>query len=190
MTELKGSRFTALLPEHLAYDLSVQAMAYAVGRQVEAICGYADKTGIYAAIALLPEAALDLLALELRTPAYDEAYSAETKRRLVQNSILAFAKMGTPGAVENLAKAIFGSGVVEEWFEYDGEPHHFKVRTGRPTDVIASHERFAEELKSVKRASSWLDSIEYEGEEVIATAYGMTAQAESSMTASAVASEY
>ena len=38
MIKLNGSRFTDIMPENLAQQPEVQAIAYAVGRQMEKLC--------------------------------------------------------------------------------------------------------------------------------------------------------
>ena len=68
MIKLSGSRFTDIMPENLAEQPEIQALAYAVGRQVEKLLAYADGARTYAAICAVPEKVLDLLAVELRTP--------------------------------------------------------------------------------------------------------------------------
>ena len=75
MIKLSGSRFTDIMPENLAEQPEIQALAYAVGRQVEKLLAYADGARTYAAIYAVPEKVLDLLAVELRTPSYDENFS-------------------------------------------------------------------------------------------------------------------
>ena len=67
MIKLSGSRFTDIMPENLAEQPEIQALAYAVGRQVEKLLAYADGARTYAAIYAVPEKVLDLLAVELRT---------------------------------------------------------------------------------------------------------------------------
>ena len=42
MIKLSGSRFTDIMPENLAEQTEIQALAYAVGRQVEKLLAYAD----------------------------------------------------------------------------------------------------------------------------------------------------
>ena len=41
MIKLSGSRFTDIMPENLAEQPEIQALAYAVGRQVEKLLAYA-----------------------------------------------------------------------------------------------------------------------------------------------------
>ena len=78
MIKLSGSRFTDIMPDNLASQVETQAFAYAVGRQIEKLCAYSDAARTYAAIATMPEWLLDYMAVELRTPSYDENYSLKT----------------------------------------------------------------------------------------------------------------
>ena len=110
MIKLSGSRFTNIMPENLAEQPEIQALAYAVGRQVEKLLAYADGARTYAAIYAVPEKVLDLLAVELRTPSYDENFSIKVKRTLIAESLLFYAQMGTPAAVNRIIETIFQAG--------------------------------------------------------------------------------
>ena len=120
MIKLSGSRFTDIMPENLAEQPEIQALAYAVGRQVEKLLAYADGARTYAAIYAVPEKVLDLLAVELRTPSYDENFSIKVKRTLIAESLLFYAQMGTPAAVNRIIETIFQAGHISEWWEYGG----------------------------------------------------------------------
>ena len=161
MIELKGSRFTQILPQNLSSQTRTRALAYAVGRQVDKLLALADRMVIWADLDRVPEQLLDYLAAELRTPAYRADYAVEVKRTLVRQSLLFYATMGTPGAVDRLIQSIFGSGQIQEWFEYGGEPHHFRATVGAEGVTITPEalEELRRVLSSVKRLSSWLDSI-------------------------------
>lgn len=161
MIELKGSRFTQILPYNLSSQTQTRALAYAIGIQVDKLLVMAERMVIWADLDRVPEQLLDYLAAELRTPAYSADYPVETKRTLVRQSLLFYATMGTPGAVDRLIQTIFGSGQIEEWYQYGGEPHHFRAAIGasRVTIGPAELDAFRRVLSSVKRLSSWLDSI-------------------------------
>lgn len=160
MIKLSGSRFTDIMPENLASQVETKAFAYAVGRQIEKLCAYSDAARTYAAIATMPEWLLDYMAVELRTPSYDENYSLKTKRALIQGSLLFYTQMGTPAAVNRVIETIFETGYIEEWYEYDGDPHHFRAYVGDGGEVGPGElEEFRRVLSSVKRLSSWLDDI-------------------------------
>lgn len=160
MIKLSGSRFTDIMPDNLASQVETQAFAYAVGRQIEKLCAYSDAARTYAAIATMPEWLLDYMAVELRTPSYDENYFLKTKRALIQGSLLFYTQMGTPAAVNRIIETIFETGYIEEWYEYDGDPHHFRAYVGDGGEVGPGElEEFRRVLSSVKRLSSWLDDI-------------------------------
>ena len=160
MIKLSGSRFTDIMPENLASQVETKAFAYAVGRQIEKLCAYSDAARTYAAIATMPEWLLDYMAVELRTPSYDENYSLKTKRALIQGSLLFYTQMGTPAAVNRIIETIFETGYIEEWYEYDVDPHHFRAYVGDGGEVGPGElEEFRRVLSSVKRLSSWLDDI-------------------------------
>lgn len=159
MIKLAQSRFTDILPEQLSEQVEVKAVAYAMGRQIEKLCACAERIQVYSKLSAVTEQILDLLAIELRTPAYDENYSIKVKRALIEGTMLYYQQMGTPAAVNKLIETIFGNGHIVEWWEYGGEPHHFKVYTTNPTITKNDVEEFGRVLKSVKRLSSWLDDL-------------------------------
>ena len=160
MIKLSGSRFTDIMPDNLASQAEIKAFAYAVGRQIEKLCAYADAARTYAAISTMPEYLLDYMAVELRTPSYDETYSLKTKRAIIQEALLFYTTMGTPAAVNRIIRTIFETGYIEEWFEYDGEPHHFRAYVGAKGEIGPKElEKLRRVLSSVKRLSAWLDEI-------------------------------
>lgn len=159
MTNLQTSNFINILPENLASQIEVQALAYAVSQQIKAVCDYADSSRIYAALDQVPEEALDILAAELRTPAYDETFSPSVKRALLEGTLTYFQKMGTPYAVNRIIEAIFGDGYIKEWFEYGGDPYHFRAYTTNPSVTQDNVAEFQRILSTVKRLSAWIDDI-------------------------------
>ena len=163
MIDLRGSRFTDIMPENLASQLETQAFAYALGRQVEKLCINADRVRIYAAVDDMPEHILDVLAVELRTPAYNQDFSIEVKRELVKETIPFYTKLGTPAAVNKMIHAVFGGGNMEEWFTYGGDPHHFRAVVNITEMEIkpGAIQEFIRIISSVKRLSSWLDEIRF-----------------------------
>jgi len=161
MTRLQAGRFTDILPENMAGDVEVQAFAFAVGRQVEKVCSYADAARTYAAIASLPDKVLDILAVELRTPVYKESYPIDVKRALIQDTLTFYMRVGTPEAINMIIEIIFGNGYIEEWPEYGGVPHHFRAYVGENGGAVepGDLDEFRRILNSVKRLSSWIDEI-------------------------------
>ena len=158
---MQDGRFTDILPPEIAGKAEVQAFAYAVGQQIKKVCDFADAARTYAAIAMLPDRVLDILAVELRTPAYKETFPIDVKRSLIQDTLTFHMKMGTPEAINKIIEIIFGSGYIEEWPEYGGEPHHFRAHVGENGGAVepGNLNEFRRILNSVKRLSSWIDEI-------------------------------
>lgn len=162
MINLQGSRFTDIMPENLASQLETQAFAYALGRQIEKLCTYADGVHIYAAVASMPEKILDVLAIELQTPAYNQQLSVEVKRELIKGTLYFYSRLGTPAAVNWVIRSVFGNGSMEDWYSYGGEPHHFRVYVGNGGNMatLENLSEFYRLVARIKRLSSWLDEIQ------------------------------
>lgn len=176
MIKLQNSLFTDILPPHLRTN-GVKALAYAVGKQVTSLCTCADNLRSYAAIATAPDTVLDVLAVELRTPAYDASLPTKTKRELIADSVTFFSRLGTPAALERLVKTLFLSGRVVEWFDYSGEEYHFKVQIDTAADAIdaAKQAQIQVWANSYKNQRSVLDTIEYVDIGARAAAYASAA---------------
>lgn len=162
MIDLKDSLMTDILPGHLE-TAEVKALAYAVGRQIRQLCSYADKSRTYAALASAPDTVLDVLAAELRTPAYDETLPVETKRELVASTLTFYTHLGTPAALEQLISILFAKGSVAEWYDYNGSEYHFKVQIDIAADDVddAKQAQVQAWVNQYKNQRSILDTIEY-----------------------------
>ena len=62
-------------------------------------------------------------------------------------------------------KAVYGDGMLSEWFEYGGDPYHFKVFTTNSSALTENKSRFLALLSAVKSLRSVLDSVTYYGAE-------------------------
>ena len=83
----------------------------------------------------------------------------DVKRNLVKNSDQVYQKLGTKWAVENVIHTYFGDGYIQEWFQYEGEPGHFRIFSANPSITDERLMQFLEILQKVKRGSSHLDGI-------------------------------
>ena len=107
----------------------------------------------------LNEAELDALAWELNILWYDTGATLDTKRALVKDSDLVYKRLGTKWAVENVIQSYFGDGYIREWFEYEGQPGHFRVYSTNPSLNNERLTEFLNILDKVKRHSSKLEGI-------------------------------
>lgn len=156
---LSDMDFAALLPTWMAGDAADAALGGAVEGAAASIAGAAHLLTTWNRIDELPEAVLDDLAWALAIEWWDPEAPAEAKRTLIRQSDLVHAKKGTCEAVEAVIQAYFGAGTVEEWNEYGGEPHHYRITTPNPTLVHENQDRFLALLAKVARKSSRLDAI-------------------------------
>lgn len=165
MIKLTDARLTDALPKTLAEQPWVQALAEASRKMRRRVMAYADRTRLFCDIDEASEEALDALAMELQTPLYKNDYPLTVKRQIVKNSMLYYIRSGTRGAVEELLADIYQGAEVEEWFEYSGEPNHFRVAIDISRTTVPVAEMTPAELEgwlySVKRASSALESLSY-----------------------------
>lgn len=159
MIKYTESEMLQVMPEPLKYKAEVVALSYAIKRAIGKMIGYAERASVYAAIDKLPEDILDLLAVELRAQYYDEDMDISIKREIVKKTMLWYHRAGTPSAVEELISAVFGEGEISEWFEYGGEPYHFKIKT----DAVLSAsdmEYFEKIIRNIKNVRSHLEEVQ------------------------------
>lgn len=122
----------------------------------------------------MPEWRLDELAWEYNATWYNYDADIERKRAQIEGAMEYYNRLGTPEAVQRAIADVFGDGTVKEWFQYEGEPYHFRVHTTNTTILLENRARFMRLLDAVKNTRSVLDEVIYEGEarttEWIATA--------------------
>lgn len=158
MIKLRDSNITDILPEAFTSDPQNIALGYALQRAMKRLLGYSRTTSVYSSMDAADDDVLDMLAAELDTQYYDVELDVEAKRKLVKNTLIWYGKAGTPAAVEELITSVFGEGKVEEWFDYGGEPYHFRVYTNATftEDMIP---KFDNMLEKVKNTRSKLETV-------------------------------
>lgn len=166
------------LPEVLRNDGNMAALATAVAQVLAARPEEIRQLSIYPRIDELPEGLLDILAYDFKVDWWDGDYTLEEKRQTLKDSWRVHRMLGTKAAVEAAISAIYPNTVVEEWFEYGGEPYHFRLQIDASNKDIGSirHKRVLERVNYYKNLRSHLDGIRYvvypEG---VATAYAGSA---------------
>lgn len=102
---------------------------------------------------------IDELAWQFHCDYYDADVDIETKKAVVKQSIKIHQKKGTPQAVIDLLQTAFPSHTeLYEWYQYGGEPYHFKILTSTLNNVEIG--KFLKALNSVKNARSYCDGIQ------------------------------
>jgi phage tail P2-like protein len=177
------------LPPSLSQDPDVLAFATVFGRQLQITAGLIRNNIIYARIDELPEEVLDVLAYDFKVDWWDSGFTLTEKRATLKNSWRVHRKLGTPYAVERAISAIYPGSRVVEWFEYEGDPFHFKLDI--PVDELAldpvKHARVLELVSFYKNSRSVLDVVVYHGSTGTLTIKANAAFVGSHITAGATA---
>lgn len=148
-----------LLPEFMRGDRANNGLAAGTNIVLRDVATKAKLLTVWNRIDNMTDEQLDELAWELNVEWYKSTADIQTKRAIIKSSDKVHAKLGTKWAVEQIITDYFGSGAVREWWEYGGEPYHFKVFSTNPGLVNEHHEEFLAMLEVVKRKSAWLDAV-------------------------------
>ena len=155
--------FTKYLPTALQHDPKMVALANAAAQELLKASGLIDNVLIYCRIDELPEELVDILAYDLHVDWYDFSYPLEAKRDLVKNSVRVHKKMGTKSAIETALGSLYPESEIEEWFEYEGEPGHFRVVCDVTNQrITASYQDIVRAVKLYKRLSAHMDAVTYQ----------------------------
>ena len=160
---LTRENLVATLPPALQKDPSAVALAEAFAELLAQRPEEIDRLRIYPAIDRLDERLLDILAYDFKVDWWDTDYSLEEKRRTLKNSWRVHKTLGTKAAVEMAVSAIYPNTQVVEWWEYGGEPYHFRLHINVSDDNIESDKqrRVLSRLDTYKNLRSHLDTINY-----------------------------
>ena len=123
MIKLPEGELRDYLPATMKNDVDMICLSYAIKKETEQLIKYRKAAMIYRFIDSVPEPVLDLLAVELRSLYYSDTLPIETKRSIVKNTLRWHAQAGTPGAVAEMVKIVFGEGGVVEWPDFDEPPY-------------------------------------------------------------------
>lgn len=157
--KLSNLEFVRLLPSFMRGDAAVLAMADGIDQIIPDLSGSINLLTTWDHINELSEDELDELAWELNVFWYDKAANLDIKREIILNSDQVYRKLGTKWAVENIITTYFGEGYISEWYQYSGEPGHFRVYSTNPSLTDERLTEFLYILSKVKRHSSHLDGI-------------------------------
>lgn len=159
MIDMKSVSLLDIIPSNIKDDPSVAAAALAIDAELKGITDEIQKLSIFSRSDEWTEEETDELAWQFHVDFYNPSLPIEQKRELVKNSIAWHRRKGTPSAVEELVSTLFGSGKVEEWWEYNGQPYHFRVLTDNPAVNNERAQEFIRAIQSVKRLTAKLDEV-------------------------------
>ncbi|MBB5148666.1 MULTISPECIES: phage tail protein I [Ureibacillus] len=158
------SNLIHLFPQSLQQDDFVVALIEAFEIQVRELYDeflfFAEKLAKYE-FEGLPEELIDYLAYEKHVDFYEDL-TFEEKCNVVRNAIEMHRKNGTKYALNRIFDMLNLRGVINEWFEYNGDPYYFRVeilevsQRGLNQETIELLERL---VKTYKNNRSWIEVI-------------------------------
>lgn len=155
--KITASNLVGTLPSVLAGDTSTSALGEAAARLLADRPAEISQLLIYARIDELPEKLLDILAYDFHIDWWDADAPLEAKRRTLRDSWKIHRMLGTNAAITWALQANYPDTVVTEWFDYDGEPFHFRVQIVDPENY--TFRAALRVINWVKRLSAHLDEI-------------------------------
>ena len=152
-----------IVPPALTHDPAMMARAAADAEALTARLTEIDKVRVISNIDGLEEAVLDILARDFKVDWWDPEYSIEEKRRTLKGSWRVHKTLGTKAAVETAISAIYPHTRVLEWWEYGGEPYHFRLNIDITSDSgdRVRQRRVLERLNFYKSLRSHNDGVRY-----------------------------
>lgn len=155
--------FLQSMPDVLKKDETMKALGQVFADELHLLVNQTLLEIVYASIDNMPEDVLDVMARDFKVDWYDFDYSVEEKRATIKNSWNVHRKLGTKYAVETAISAIYPETRVEEWWEYDGDPYHFKLILDATYEGVdpEKHKRVLDRVQYYKNLRSHLDRVEY-----------------------------
>ena len=158
-TTIYNVALTQLLPPGMTSGPNIASIAAAFDAMHQMVVAAIPSVSVLNNIGHQPSAVTDLLAIEQRTPYYNQSLPLETRQALVAGTGKLNSIKGTKAAVEQAVTEAFGSGAMQEWWEYGGEPGHFQMLV---TDFPSSSDQMSEinrAIAATQRLSSHLDAV-------------------------------
>jgi phage tail P2-like protein len=159
MQFLKNSQIYNLLPASYQ-TITTQCLSYAINQAISQLVEYASKIGVTSSIDDLPESILDLLAIELNLSYYSQNFDVIEKRNIIKSALTDYMKAGSTVAIEEMLAKMFGAAKISEWYEYGGEPFHFRVYVSGMDVNSENVERLENSINGAKNVRSVLDTIQ------------------------------
>lgn len=146
-----------ILPVQFTRQPQIMAISYALKREYDLYRLCLAKAYVYASIDTCDHDVLDYLATDMHVRYYRTNYTLEKKRTLIKSAIDIMSRDGTKYATDVVIKNVFGDGQTIEWFDYGGEPGHFRIELDGDNGYDV--EEMLAIIQSTKRESAHLDEV-------------------------------
>lgn len=160
MTDLWETGLIEGLPPAVASEPWVRIIDMVYRARQEKERREAERIAVYTQIDSQPEEILDVLAVQFKVDWYDAAYPLEAKRRIIKTALEVRRYYGTDWATLRAISAIYPRSEIEQWYDYEGTPGHFRVICSVDGALIPVRRKEIHRSVSIyKRMTAHLDSL-------------------------------
>jgi len=164
MINLHQNTLLREIPDNLLRDEKVKHLANSLQKSLDNMLEWADKINYRMNLDALPDEIIEHLLWESHITVNEGLELATTREQrinLIKHSIELHRLKGTPAALEMVFRLINIDCRIQEWFEYGGDPYHFKLHLrvtdkGLNEDTVKLLEMLVMEYKNVR---SWLEAL-------------------------------
>lgn len=148
-----------LIPSSISGDETIRAAVAALNDDLNQISRETRNLILFARINELEEPFLTHLAYQLKVEFWDDDLTDIEKRNLIKSSIAWHKIKGTPAAIEKIGGMVFGTVTLKEWYDYDGLPSRFKLRTSDVVSSASQYDRLFSLVDLAKNKRSVLEAV-------------------------------
>lgn len=177
MNNFDAEHMLKSLPSVLQKDETTEDLAKVTAEALEARVKENELASIYINIDLQEEELLDILAQDFKVDWWSADLSLQEKRDVMKNSWNIHRLLGTKAAVEMAINTLYEEAHVAEWFDYGGDPYHFRVVINSDETIGDTEKLLAVVSKIIyyKNLRSTLDDILFTRREEMPMRYVGTA---------------
>lgn len=160
MNNLFTADYQKIFPENLKKYKNLRTLAIEFENSFkENIVSNIDKLAIYKNLEMQSDEVLSELAWQYLIDNWQENLSHEVKINLIKNAYWAHATKGTKTAVIDNLKKLNYPVIVQEWFEYNGNPFTFKLVTNHVDSDPNWVDILIEIVEKYKNCRSVVDTV-------------------------------
>jgi P2-related tail formation protein len=146
-----------LLPPNLHNDPDIIAACDAADKEFWILVNKINYVLTVADIDNARSEVVDNIAGSRKMDFYDTSLPLTKRRVLAKNALIYHFTKGTAYAIERFVEDAFGPCEVLEWFDYEGEPYHFKLNMTGTIEDLKSFQELTDKINAIKNIRSRLD---------------------------------
>ena len=159
MSSFSTQTLLDIFPPALRKSPDYWALAQVIAPELNAAFQAVKMAEVLCRVDELPEYILDALAYDLDVFWWNPNASLSDKRLGIKQALASHRRLGTTQSVQDAINTFLGGGVVDEWFNFSGDPFHFQIALP-DTDIITGDlSTFLRVLDGAKRASAIMDGF-------------------------------